>query len=163
MNFYRKYYFFGIFILFWGSFGDVLGIENESAEALCLVACRSHLPKYNPSKPPFQGEGLPSPYPLPTGSARPVVGTSEGVAPLQAPPRRPKTPPRRFQDDPRRLLDAPRRSKMPPRRPQDAPRHPKTLQDAPKTPPRHDFGGFGEPKPKQVGTKIVSSRDFMLK
>ena len=129
----------------------------------CLMACRSHPPNYNPSNPPIQGEGLPSPYPLPTGSSRRVVGTSEGVAPLQAPPRRPKTPPRRFQDDPRRLLDAPRRSKMPPRRPQDAPRHPKTLQDAPKTPPRRDFGGFGEPKPKQVGTKIVSSRDFMLK
>ena len=82
--------------------------------------------------------------------------------------------PRRLQDAPK---TAPRRSKTVLRRsktPQDAS---KTLQDTPetpqdttktpprrpKTPPGRDFGGFGEPKWSQVGNKIASRSDVILK
>ena len=71
----------------------------------------------------------------------------------------------------------PRPSKMPSRRPKTSLRRSKRPSRAaknanmtPKTPPRHDFGGFwvpkwrlGVPKSSDVGTKIVSKSDFMLK
>ena len=47
----------------------------QSAEALCLQACRGFEPAPNPPnlqnlKQAHKGEGLPSPYPLPDGPAR---------------------------------------------------------------------------------------------
>ena len=109
------------------------------------------------SNPLIQGEGLPSPYPLPGGSARRAVGA---LLAGRSQPERRRQPPdasRRLQDDsktaPGRSKTAPRRSKTP----QDAPKTfqdtPETLQipprhpqDTPKTPPRRDVGGFGSLK-----------------
>ena len=96
-------------------------------------------------------------------------------------PRRSKTSPRRLQDvsktTPGRFPDGSRYSQDAlktalnfPRHPKMLPRRPKTPEDASKTPPRrlktpprHDFGGFLDSKWNQVGTRIASGRNLMLK
>ena len=114
---------------------------RKSAEAFGLWACRglargSVPPILQSSNPLIQGEGLPSPYPLPGGSGRTAVGASESLRAPQTASRRFKTAPRRLQDGSRTLQDGSKTLQDAPRRAQDAPRRSKTLQDTLKTPPR---------------------------
>ena len=113
----------------------------ESAEASGLRACRGPAlgSILQSSNPLIQGEGLPSPYPLPGGSGRRVVGGLESLRAPQTASRRFKTAPRRLQDGSRTLQDG---SKTP----QDAPKTfqdtPETLQDTRKTPSRHPQAAY---------------------
>ena len=125
----------------------LLMTNNHSMEICWTLFCTDALPVHTLAQvsilPSFGA--LEAPTELPSRS-KTLARRSKRL------PRGSKTLPRRSKTALRRskpLQDAPKTS-------QDAPRHPKTFQDTPKTPPRRDFGGFGEAKPKQVGTKIVS-------
>ena len=130
--------------------------SSKSAEASGLRACRGRLLASVPSNLPFPGGGLPSPYPLPVGWGRGVVGWPEQLVPSQAPQDGSKTSPgapRRLQDSSKTLQDAPRSVQDVPRHPRNAPRHPqhtlKTPQDASKTRSWWFFGTKMEPTQHQ--------------